>query len=77
MRASVMFNSGGSVRIDIIFFTKMCTKRLVNMFGKFWENMLWTLHQIDMTRAKVCISDPDLIGLNSLKEKLINFLVKL
>ena len=33
-----MFSSGGTLRIILIFLTQMCTKRLVNMCGKFWES---------------------------------------
>ena len=37
-----MFNTGDTIKIlfiAIFIFNQMCTKRLVNMCQKFWENM--------------------------------------
>ena len=37
-----MFNTGDTIKIlfiVIFIFNQMCTKRLVNMCEKFWENM--------------------------------------
>ena len=37
-----MFNAGGTLRIIslfVFFLTQMCTKRLMNMCAKFWENI--------------------------------------
>ena len=60
------------------FLIQVTTKRLVNMCPKFWENVLtgsdlWTLHQIDMTRAKEYISEPGMIGLKSYIHAFLSF----
>ena len=71
IHVSVMLNCGGILRIILIFFWLKCVLKglwtCVQKFGEInWPvSDLWTSRQIDATRAKVCMSDPCLIGLIS------------
>ena len=69
IHVSVMLNCGGILRIILIFFWLKCVLKglwtCVQKFGEiYWPvSDLWISRQIDATRAKVCMSDPCLIGL--------------